>query len=64
VRYVNLVGLLGWWVNSRLLGRRGIGTGNIQAFEALCPVIRPIDDFLHKRLRLPLGNSLLAVYKL
>jgi hypothetical protein len=33
-------------------------------FEALCPVIRPVDDFMHKRLRVPFGNSLLAVYKL
>lgn len=63
-RYLNLPGLFGWWFNGKLLGRKQIGSGNIRAFETLCPMIRPVDDFLHHRLRVPLGNSLLAVYKL
>ncbi|MGZ3651850.1 MAG: class I SAM-dependent methyltransferase [Bdellovibrionota bacterium] len=63
-RYLNLPGLLGWWFNGKLMGRSQIGYGNIRMFETLCPLIRPADDFLHKRLRLPFGNSLLAVYKL
>lgn len=61
-RYMNLPGLLGWWINGKLLGRSQIGKGNVKLFEVLCPVIRPVDDFLHTHLRLPLGNSLLAVY--
>lgn len=60
-RYLNLPGLFGWWFNGRFLGRHEIGTTNIRAFETLCPIIRPVDDFLHNRLRIPLGNSLLAV---
>jgi SAM-dependent methyltransferase len=63
-RYMNIPGLLGWWFNGKLRGCKEIGAGNIQMFETLCPVIRPVDDFLHKRLRIPFGNSLLAVYKL
>ncbi len=63
-RHLNLAGLLGWWFNGKLLGRNKLGEGNIKLFETLCPVIRPVDDFLHKQLRLPLGNSLLAVYSL
>ncbi len=61
-RYLNLPGLLGWWFNGKFLGRKEIGTGNVRLFEILCPLIRPADDFLHKRLRFPFGNSLLAVY--
>ena len=61
-RYMNLIGLLGWWVNGKLLGRNRIGAGNVTMFELLCPVVRPADDFLHKRLRFPFGNSLVAVY--
>ena len=63
-RYMNLPGLMGWWFNGKLLGRKEIGKANVRTFEKLCPLIRPADDFLHKHLRLPLGNSLLAVYKL
>ena len=63
-RYINLPGLLGWWFNGKFLARRKIGSANIRTFETLCPVIRPVDNFLHGKLRLPLGNSLLAVYKL
>jgi SAM-dependent methyltransferase len=62
-RYMNLPALLGWWLNGRVLGKSSIGTGNMEAFERLCPVIRPVDDFLHRVLRLPWGNSLLAVYR-
>lgn len=61
-RYMNLPGLLGWWFNGKFLGRKHIGTANVTMFEVLCPLIRPADDFLHKRLRFPFGNSLLAVY--
>lgn len=61
-QYFNLPGLIGWWFNGRLLGRSNIGAGNMKLFELLCPLIRPIDNFLHKRLRFPMGNSLLAVY--
>jgi SAM-dependent methyltransferase len=61
-RYLNLPGLLGWWFNGKFLGRKQIGLGNVKLFEILCPVIRPIDDFIHRVLRIPFGNSLLAVY--
>ncbi|HEY8277976.1 MAG TPA: methyltransferase domain-containing protein [Bdellovibrionota bacterium] len=61
--FMNLPGLLGWCLNGRILKRTSIGRGTVQNFETLCPLIRPIDDFLHKTLRLPLGNSLLTVYR-
>jgi SAM-dependent methyltransferase len=63
-RYVNIAGLLGWWVNGKLLGRNCIGRHNMKLFEALCPVIRPAEELLRRSIHLPFGNSLLAVYKL
>lgn len=62
-RYLNLPGLLGWWLNGRVRKKSEIGHGSMRTFEILCPVIRPLDDFLHKALRFPAGNSLLAVYR-
>lgn len=61
--YLNIPGLVGWWFNGCLLGRDTIGTGNLKAFEALYPVIRPLDDFLHW-LGIPLGNSLVTVFEI
>lgn len=61
-RYLNLPGLLGWWFNGKFLGRKSIGSGNVKLFEVLCPLIRPVDDFIHRVLRVPFGNSLLTVY--
>jgi SAM-dependent methyltransferase len=61
-RYMNIPALLGWWLNGRVLGKSNIGSGNMKAFEALCPLIRPVDDFLHA-LGLPFGNSLITVFE-
>lgn len=60
--YMNFPGLLAWWINGKLIGNKEIGPGNMKFFELLCPVIRPIDNFLHRFLKFPFGNSLIAVY--
>ncbi len=64
IRHFNSFGLLGWLVNGRVLRRPQIGAGAIAAFEALCPIVAPIDDFLHRALKLPFGQSLLFVLRL
>lgn len=61
-KYMNVLALIGWWINGKVLGKEKIGQENVQAFEALCPLIRPVDDFLQKWIGLPCGNSLVAVY--
>lgn len=61
LEHFNLFGLAGWVMNGRILRKKEIGMGSIAAFEALCPWLSPIDDFVHERLRLPMGQSLLAV---
>lgn len=63
-RYFNVFGLPGWLLMGRVLGRTTIGDGAVGAFERMCPWVRGIDDFLHARLGLPLGQSLLAVLTL
>ena len=47
-RYFNTFGLVGWVLTGRILRRSSIGLGSIHLFEALCPVIRPIDDAVHR----------------
>jgi SAM-dependent methyltransferase len=63
VRHLNAVGLVGWLLNGRVLRRRALGSGAVRAFERLCPLIRAVDDALHRLLRLPLGQSLIAVWE-
>lgn len=60
-RHFNLFGLVGWLLNGRILRKENIGEGSIRAFESLCPVLRPIDDFIHQSISLPLGQSLIVV---
>jgi SAM-dependent methyltransferase len=56
LRYVNPVGALGWLVSSRILRRPQVPTGPLRFYDALVPLLRPLD-----RLRLPFGLSLWAV---
>jgi SAM-dependent methyltransferase len=61
-RYFNSVGLLGWILTGRILRKRKIGLGSIRAFEALCPIVRPLDQLLQTASPVPLfGQSLLTV---
>ena len=62
-RYFNAFGLPGWVLLGRVLRRRSVSVGAIRWFERLCPWIRDVDDLLHS-LRLPLGQSLIAVLTL
>lgn len=63
MRYFNAVGLPGWWMMGRVLKKKEIGAGAVEAFEKICPWVAPFDDFAHKVLRLPLGQSLLSVWR-
>jgi len=63
-RYFNAFGLPGWILMGRVLRRRSIDIRAIDLFEKLCPYIRGLDDAMHRYLKLPLGQSLLAVITL
>ena len=58
--YMNLPGILGWFLNSRILKRKHIGENLVSVFERLCPIIRPLDNFFQKTLRIPIGLSLVV----
>ena len=52
-RYVNLLGLAGWFVSGRVLGRKSLSPRGVTLFERLVPLVR-----LEDRLTLPLGLGL------
>jgi SAM-dependent methyltransferase len=59
VSYFNLLGVPGWFLNARLLGRRSVPGVQARLNDRLVPLLR-----LERRLRPPLGMSLLAVGRL
>lgn len=63
-QHFNLAGLPGWFMMNRVLKKKKLGLAAVDSFERLCPWIRGIDDFVHSRLKLPLGQSLLVVMTL
>jgi len=63
-RYFNTFGLPGWLVLGKLLRRRSFSAAAVDAFDRLCPWLRGPDRMLHSVLRLPLGQSLIAVVTL
>ncbi len=62
-QYFNVIGLPSWFLMNRILKRKEIGLGSILLFEKLLPLLRPINDLLHKVLRLPFGQSLMVIQK-
>jgi glycosyltransferase involved in cell wall biosynthesis len=59
VRYFNLLGVPGWFLNARILHRQTVPGIQARINDRLVPLLR-----LERRLRLPLGMSLLAVGRL
>lgn len=56
LRYFNVPGIFGWWLNGRLLRRRILPGNQVRLFDLLVPLFR-----LEGRLKLPFGLSLVAV---
>ena len=54
--FFNLLGVAGWYVNSRLLRRRSFPPVQLALYDALVPLFR-----LESRLRLSVGMSLIAI---
>lgn len=58
VRYMNLLGLFGWWVNSHILRREAQSEGQIGIFDRyLVPLLSRLEDWVGP----PFGQSLFAV---
>jgi len=56
LRFFNVPGILGWWLNGKVLRRRVLPGGQVKLFDLLVPIFR-----LEERLHLPFGLSLIAV---
>lgn len=57
IRYANLLGVLGWWLDSRVRGRREMPPSAYRNRDRTVPVARWIDAITGP----PLGSSLVAV---
>lgn len=56
IRYFNMLGALGWWVNVRVLRRRYLPDGQSRLLNHLVPLLR-----LEDRISPPFGLSLIAI---
>lgn len=55
--YLNLLGVLGWFVNGRLLKQKVPPRGQLQVFNKIVPIIR----WVEQKFRPPVGLSLVTV---
>lgn len=56
-RYMNLLGIVGWFLNGKILRRTFIPESHYAAYDRLVPVLRSVES----RIAVPLGLSLLCV---
>lgn len=56
-RYMNLLGIVGWFLNGKILRRTFIPESHYAAYDRLVPVLRAVES----RVPVPLGLSLLCV---
>lgn len=57
IRYFNLLGLSGWYLNGRMMHRRLLPLGQLRLYDHLVPIIRWAESAIPP----PVGQSLLAV---
>jgi glycosyltransferase involved in cell wall biosynthesis len=56
LKYFNRIGILGWFLNSKILGRKRLPSFQLRIYNLLVPLFK-----LEKFFPLPIGTSLLAV---
>ncbi len=61
IEYCNLLGILGWWFNSRVARREILPESQLSLFNALAPAVLRAEDWLSRRVPLPIGQSLLCI---
>ena len=55
--YLNVLGVLGWFVNGRLLGQTVPPSGQLEWFNRLVPFLK----WIERRIRPPIGLSLVSI---
>ncbi len=61
LRYMNLAGIPGWWLNSRVLKRRLLPEGQLRWFNRLAPVFIRGERLLRRAWDVPAGQSLVCI---
>lgn len=61
VSYLNLAGIPGWWLNSRVLHRHLLPTGQLRLFNRLAPLLIWTERALRRVWDVPAGQSLLCI---
>ncbi len=61
VSYLNLAGVPGWWLNSRVLHRQLLPTGQLRLFNTLAPLLIAVERALRRLWDVPAGQSLLCI---
>lgn len=61
VSYLNLAGIPGWWLNSRVLHRQLLPTGQLRLFNTLAPLLITVERALRRLWDVPAGQSLLCI---
>jgi SAM-dependent methyltransferase len=59
--YLNLAGIPGWWLNSRVLGRHLLPEGQLRLFNRLAPLFIAVERLIRSFWDVPIGQSLLCV---
>jgi len=57
-KYFNIVGIIGWFISSKIFKRELIPSYHLKVFNLITPLLK-----LEKRIRIPIGLSLIAVGK-
>ena len=58
LNYRNLVGVVGWFVMGRFLGKRAVGKGSVRIYDR---IVFPATRFVEDRIALPYGLNLLSI---
>lgn len=59
IQYHNLIAVLGWFVNARVVKKRTMSRTQIKIFDKLVPLLKRLEE----RLRVPFGLSLMVICK-
>jgi hypothetical protein len=58
---MNLAGIPGWWLNSRVLKRRLLPEDQLRWFDRLAPIFIGSERLLRRAWDVPVGQSLLCI---
>jgi len=61
LHYMNLAGIPGWWLNSRVLKQRLLPEGQLRWFDRLAPIFIRSERLLRRVWDVPAGQSLVCI---